>query len=116
MPAYDIAKIAVVRLTTHAHLRDTANIRVNCLVPDWVTTPEVKKYYDALTPEQRHSLRIAPALTSFDEIAQTRSHLRFIIGWTCVGHALRLGQKKKPSCDLRSPRRRRNFTAKHRFF
>lgn len=71
MPAYDIAKIGVIRLTTtHAHLRNMANIRVNCLVPDWVATPEVKKYYDALTPEQRIKPGIPPVLTSLDEIAQ----------------------------------------------
>jgi NAD(P)-dependent dehydrogenase (short-subunit alcohol dehydrogenase family) len=71
MPAYDIAKIGVVRLTTtHAHLRETSNVRVNCLVPDWIATPEVKAYYDSLTPDQRRSPRIPPALTSLDEIAQ----------------------------------------------
>ncbi len=70
-PAYDIAKIGVIRLTTAlAHLRETANIRVNCLVPDWVETPEVKSYYDALTSEQRRDARIPPALTSLEEIAQ----------------------------------------------
>lgn len=71
MPAYDIAKIGVIRLTTtHAHLRETANVRVNCLVPDWIATPEVKAYYDSLTLEERRSPRIPPALTSLDEIAQ----------------------------------------------
>jgi NAD(P)-dependent dehydrogenase (short-subunit alcohol dehydrogenase family) len=70
-PAYDIAKVGVIRLTTTlANLRETANIRVNCLVPDWVATPEVKQYYDALTPEQRLDPRIPPALTSLEEIAQ----------------------------------------------
>lgn len=71
MPAYDIAKIGVIRLTTtHAGLREAANIRVNCLVPDWVATPEVKNYYDALTPEQRRNPRIPPVLTSLEEVAQ----------------------------------------------
>jgi hypothetical protein len=39
-------------------------------VPDWVAPPEVKQYYDALTPEQRLDPRIPPALTSLEEIAQ----------------------------------------------
>ena len=70
-PAYDIAKIGVVRLTTTlAHLGETANIRVNCLVPDWVASPEVKSYFDALTPEQRRDPRIPPVLISLEEIAQ----------------------------------------------
>jgi len=61
MPAYDIAKISVLRLaTTHAHLRETAKIRVNCLVPDGLATPEVKSYWDTLTPEQRQNPRIPP--------------------------------------------------------
>jgi NAD(P)-dependent dehydrogenase (short-subunit alcohol dehydrogenase family) len=71
MPAYDIAKIGVLRLaTTHAHLRETANIRVNCLIPDYVATPDVKSYWDALTPEQRKHSGAPPVLTTLDEIAQ----------------------------------------------
>lgn len=68
--AYDIAKIGVVRLTTTlGKLREAANIRVNCLVPDWIATPEIKQYHDALTPEQRRNPRIPPVLTTLDEIA-----------------------------------------------
>lgn len=94
MPAYDIAKIGVVRLTTtHAHLRETANIRVNCLVPDWVATPEVKNYYDALTPEQRRNPRIPPVLTSLEEVAQAAVDL--ISDSSLAGRVLvmRSGQK-----------------------
>src|SRR5262245_43316840 len=53
-PAYDVAKAGVIRLTTTlAWLRERDSIRVNCLVPDWVASPEVRSYFDALTPEQR---------------------------------------------------------------
>jgi len=70
-PAYDISKIGVLRLTTMlASLRESANIRVNCLVPDWVATPEVKSYWDALTPEERRNPRIPAVLISLEEIAQ----------------------------------------------
>ena len=42
------------RLTTTLDwLRDKYGIRVNCLVPDWVASEEVKSYVDELTPEQR---------------------------------------------------------------
>jgi NAD(P)-dependent dehydrogenase (short-subunit alcohol dehydrogenase family) len=76
MPSYDIAKIGVIRLTTtHAKLRETDSIRVNCLVPDWVATPEVKSYYDALTPEERRNPRLPPTLTTLDEIAQIALNL-----------------------------------------
>lgn len=69
-PAYDIAKAAIVRLTTTlAGLRESDNIRVNCLVPDWIAVPEVQAYYDALTPEQRLNPRIPPVLTTLEEIA-----------------------------------------------
>src|SRR5207245_10625006 len=53
-PAYDVAKAAVIRLTTTlGWLREREGIRVNCLVPDWVATKGVAPYLDALTPEQR---------------------------------------------------------------
>ncbi len=69
--AYDVAKAGVLRLTTAlGRLRELDGIRVNCIVPDWVATPEVKEYWDGLTPEQRRERGIPAALTSLDEIAQ----------------------------------------------
>ncbi len=39
-PAYDVGKMAQIRLTTTlACLRDQENIRVNCLVPGWIASP-----------------------------------------------------------------------------
>src|SRR5262249_38786751 len=53
---YDAAKAGVMRLTTaSAWLREREGIRVNCLVPHWIASPEVKSYFDALTPEQRRA-------------------------------------------------------------
>jgi len=96
MPAYDIAKVGVIRLTTtHAGLRETANIRVNCLVPDWVATPEVKSYYDALTPEQRSNPRIPPALTTLEELAQVA--LDLIRDSSLAGRVLVLWSGQKPA-------------------
>lgn len=70
-PAYDTAKAGVLRLTTTlAGLSRTENIRVNCLVPAWIATPEVKTYWDALTPKERGDPRIPASLLSLDEVAQ----------------------------------------------
>lgn len=69
--AYDVAKAGVMRLTTAlAALRESEGIRVNCIVPDWVATPEVKEYWDALPPEQRRQHGVPAVLTTLDEIAQ----------------------------------------------
>jgi NAD(P)-dependent dehydrogenase (short-subunit alcohol dehydrogenase family) len=71
-PAYDIAKVGVLRLTTMLRdLHEKSNVRVNCLAPGWVAVPEVKAYYDALTPEQRRDPRIPPRLTTLAELTQT---------------------------------------------
>jgi NAD(P)-dependent dehydrogenase (short-subunit alcohol dehydrogenase family) len=71
-PAYDVAKAGVTRLTTTlGWLADRYKIRVNCLVSDWVATPEVKSYFDALTPEERREKGVPPVLTTLDEIADT---------------------------------------------
>jgi NAD(P)-dependent dehydrogenase (short-subunit alcohol dehydrogenase family) len=69
-PGYDVAKMAVIRLTTAlGWLGDSERIRVNCLVPDWVASPEVKAYFDVLTPEQRRIGKVPDVLTELDEIA-----------------------------------------------
>lgn len=69
-PAYDIAKAGVIRLTTTlGWLRDSEGIRVNCLVPDWVATPEVESYFYSLTPEQRREQGVPPVMTTLDEVA-----------------------------------------------
>ena len=69
-PGYDVAKAGVQRLATMlAPLAAEANIRVNCLLPDWVATPEVKEYFDALTPEERAAQGVPPVLTSLEELS-----------------------------------------------
>lgn len=69
--AHDIAKAGVLRLTAGlAGLRDEAGIRVNCLVPDWVAHPEVRRYFEALTAEERRERRVPQRLTELSEIAQ----------------------------------------------
>src|ERR1051326_6031588 len=69
--AYDVAKAGVIRLTTTlAGLREKEGIRLNCIVPDWVATPEVKEYWDPLTPDERRERGAPAVLTSLEEIAQ----------------------------------------------
>ncbi len=69
-PGYDIAKMGLIRLaTTLAPLHEHSNIRVNCLVPAWIGSPEVKAYWDTLTPEQREQGDVPEVLITPDEIA-----------------------------------------------
>jgi NAD(P)-dependent dehydrogenase (short-subunit alcohol dehydrogenase family) len=69
-PAYDVAKVGVTRLaTTLAPLAVSQRVRVNCLVPDWVASPEVQEYWNSLTPDQRREQDVPEVLTSLDEIA-----------------------------------------------
>jgi NAD(P)-dependent dehydrogenase (short-subunit alcohol dehydrogenase family) len=69
-PGYDVAKMGVIRLTTAlGWLGEQEGIRVNCLVPDWVASPEVKAYFDSLTAEQRKKGSVPDVLTTLDEIS-----------------------------------------------
>lgn len=68
-PAYDVAKVAVMRIaTTLAYLRETDNIRVNCLIPDWVATAEVQAYVNSLTAEERKARDVPEELIPLEEI------------------------------------------------
>jgi NAD(P)-dependent dehydrogenase (short-subunit alcohol dehydrogenase family) len=69
-PGYDVAKAGVIRLTTVlAWLKGKENIRVNCLVPDWVASRDVKAYFETLRPDQRGKDGVPDTLTTLDEIA-----------------------------------------------
>ncbi len=69
-PGYDVAKAGVLRLATMlAPLAEQDKIRVNCLLPDWVATPELVEYCDSLTPEQRVARGVPAELTSLEEIS-----------------------------------------------
>jgi NAD(P)-dependent dehydrogenase (short-subunit alcohol dehydrogenase family) len=69
-PAYDVGKMAQIRLTTTlASLRDRENIRVNCLVPGWVASPGPREYWESLTPEQRKERGVPDTLISLEEIS-----------------------------------------------
>ncbi len=85
--AYDVAKVGLLRLTTAlASLSETDNIRVNCLLPDWIATPEVKAYFDQLPPEQKGRDGVPVVLTSLDEIGDALVALA--MNATLAGRAL----------------------------
>jgi len=70
VPAFDAAKAGVIRLTTAlGFLAQRDNIRVNCLVPGWIATPEVQGYVDSLTPEERTLRGVPQTLLSTAQIA-----------------------------------------------
>jgi NAD(P)-dependent dehydrogenase (short-subunit alcohol dehydrogenase family) len=75
-PGYDIAKMGLIRLTTTlAPLQASDGIRVNCLVPAWIASPEVQSYVDSLTPQQRKEGSVPEVLITLDEIASAVVHL-----------------------------------------
>ena len=67
-PEYSAAKAGLIRLTaTLAPLRERFNVRVNCIVPNWIGTDEVKAEIAAMSPEER--ARVPDELTPPEEIA-----------------------------------------------
>ena len=69
-PAYDAAKGGILRLTSGlAWLGEKEKIRVNCLVPDWVASPQVVSYVDSLAPEERGPRGVPERLITPEEIA-----------------------------------------------
>jgi NAD(P)-dependent dehydrogenase (short-subunit alcohol dehydrogenase family) len=86
-PAYDAAKAGVLRLTTAlASLHERDGIRVNCLVPHWIASPEVKSYWDSLTVEQRKAQGVPDVLITVEEIAE--AVLRLATDETLAGRVL----------------------------
>jgi NAD(P)-dependent dehydrogenase (short-subunit alcohol dehydrogenase family) len=52
-PEYAAAKAGLIRLTaTLAPLANRANVRVNCIIPNWIGTDEVKAEIAAMSPEE----------------------------------------------------------------
>jgi NAD(P)-dependent dehydrogenase (short-subunit alcohol dehydrogenase family) len=63
-PDYAAAKAGVVRFTTALASHD--GVRVNCVCPDWVDTPAVRRSLADINAEERAAV---PALVPADEIA-----------------------------------------------
>jgi len=69
-PAYDVGKMAQIRLTTTLGvLRDRENIRVNCLVPAWIASPGPREYWESLTPDERRERGVPDTLLSLEQVA-----------------------------------------------
>lgn len=68
-PEYAAAKAGLMRLTaTLAPLKESVNVRVNCVVPNWIGTEEVRSEIAAMSAEER--AEVPKELTPPEEIAQ----------------------------------------------
>jgi NAD(P)-dependent dehydrogenase (short-subunit alcohol dehydrogenase family) len=92
-PEYAAAKAGLIRLTaTLAPLAESANVRVNCVVPNWIGTDEVLASVAAMTSEQRAEVPedlIPPA-----EIAEAVA--RFVEDDTHAGRVLIVWNDEPP--------------------
>jgi NAD(P)-dependent dehydrogenase (short-subunit alcohol dehydrogenase family) len=53
-PEYAAAKAGLIRFTSSlAHLRERMNVRVNCVVPDWIATERARDELARMTPAER---------------------------------------------------------------
>ncbi len=68
-PIYDIAKLAILRLTMRLEFLKAENIRVNCIVPHWIAAPHILEFVASLSPEQRKQRGVPERLIPVDEIA-----------------------------------------------
>jgi NAD(P)-dependent dehydrogenase (short-subunit alcohol dehydrogenase family) len=94
-PAYDVAKMAQIRLTTTlAPLHERENIRVNCLVPAWIASPGPKEYWESLTPAERRQRGVPDTLLSLDEVAD--AILRLATDESLFGRILVLWNDRPP--------------------
>ena len=69
LPGYDAAKAGVLRLTTMLAFLGEEKIRINCLAPGWIAAPQVRAFWDPLTPEQRKQFGAPSRLLSLEEVA-----------------------------------------------
>ncbi len=75
-PAYDAAKVAMIRLTTTLEgLATKDGIRVNCLAPGWIATDGPRQYWESLTPAQRIERGVPSRLLTVDDVANAVIHL-----------------------------------------
>jgi NAD(P)-dependent dehydrogenase (short-subunit alcohol dehydrogenase family) len=88
-PEYAAAKAGLIRLTaTLAPLAEGDNVRVTCIVPNWIATEEVLAEIEAMTPDER--AEVPEVLTAPDEIAELALELientalagRVVVWWT----------------------------------
>ncbi|GAA1571639.1 SDR family NAD(P)-dependent oxidoreductase [Kribbella sancticallisti] len=89
-PEYSAAKAALIRLTaTLAPLRDTHQVRVNCIVPDWVATERGIAERAALPPADRGPTQV-PLQTLTDTV------VRLVTDDSLAGKSLLLDREEDP--------------------
>jgi NAD(P)-dependent dehydrogenase (short-subunit alcohol dehydrogenase family) len=60
-PEYAASKAGIVRLTAAlGSLKEEMGVRVNCICPGWVETPDVKRFLATTTLEERKALAFPP--------------------------------------------------------
>jgi NAD(P)-dependent dehydrogenase (short-subunit alcohol dehydrogenase family) len=88
-PEYSAAKAGLARLTaTLAPLAERDRVLVNCIVPNWIGTDEVRREIEAMSPEER--AEVPDVLTTPEQIAELAVELvedkslagRVFIWWT----------------------------------
>jgi NAD(P)-dependent dehydrogenase (short-subunit alcohol dehydrogenase family) len=69
-PGYDMAKAGMMRLTTALEFLGSEGIRVNCLLPGWVSSPPVATFVETLTKAQQKERGVPAQLLAPDEVAE----------------------------------------------
>ena len=89
-PEYAAAKAGLIKFTaTLAHLKDSHNVRVNCVAPDWVATERGIQEREAL-PEADRGLELVSLETLTDTV------VRFIEDDSLAGRVILLEREEAP--------------------
>ena len=82
LPGYDVAKAAVIRLTTVLAREVAADgIRINCLAPGWIATEGPREYWESLTPAQRAERGVPSRLLPVSEVAEMAHRIATEDSW-----------------------------------
>jgi NAD(P)-dependent dehydrogenase (short-subunit alcohol dehydrogenase family) len=99
-PEYGAAKAGLIRFTAAlADLRERMNVRVNCVVPDWIATERAREELARMTPDERAA---APAPLPPEAVADAVVELIRDDGLTGRVMVLRAGEPRR----LLDPERR----------
>jgi NAD(P)-dependent dehydrogenase (short-subunit alcohol dehydrogenase family) len=95
-PAYDIAKVGVIRLTTTlGWLGEKEKIRVNCLIPGWIASEEVAAYVATVPAAERATRGVPRTLISLDQVAD--AVLRLATDEQLAGRLLLMRNDERPA-------------------
>lgn len=96
-PIYDIAKLAILRLTMRLDFLKVENVRVNCIVPHWIAVPHIVEYVSQLSPAERAHRGVPDRLIPVAEIAETVYRLATnedlageVVAWPGGGEPVRM--------------------------